>query len=135
MPRRAVNSPEYSVPMSGFSHSIVAPASGTFIFVSGLTARTADGTIVGLDDYSVQTRQVLENLKLILAASGATLDDVVQVQTFMRDISQWSVVQKVWEEYWGGTFPASTAVEVTRLFDERQLIETQAVAMIAGEPA
>jgi enamine deaminase RidA (YjgF/YER057c/UK114 family) len=128
--RRAANSSRYHVPISGFSQSIVVPADGTFIFASGLTARTADGTVVAVGDYAGQTRQILENLRVILAESGASLDDVVALHTFMRDITQWQAVQSVWEEYWGGTFPASTAVQIVRLFDERQLIEIEAIARV-----
>lgn len=133
MPRRSINSPAYHVPIDGFSHMIAAPARGTFLFVSGLTARTATGEIVHVGDYAGQTRQVLDNMQAILATAGASLDDVVQIRTFLRDISHWPEVEAVWHPYWGKTFPASTAVEISRLFDERQLIEMEAVALVDRE--
>jgi 2-iminobutanoate/2-iminopropanoate deaminase len=131
--RRTINSARYRVPTARFTHAIAVPARGTFIFVSGLTARTVDGTIVALDDYVGQTRQILENLQFILAEAGAGLNDVIQLHTYLRDIRQWPAVQGVWETYWANAFPASTAVEVARLFDERQLIEIEAVARVDRE--
>jgi enamine deaminase RidA (YjgF/YER057c/UK114 family) len=112
---------------------IAAPARGTFLFVSGLTAREADGTIVHIGDYGGQTRQILENMALILAEAGATLDDVVQIRTFLRDIDQFTAVAAVWQDYWGDVYPASTLVQITRLYDERQLIEMEAVALVDRE--
>ena len=103
------------------------------LFVSGLTSRTADGTIVGVDDVAVQMRQVFENMRLILADAGASLNDVVQIRTFVRDIAQWSRIEPIWSEYWGQTWPASTLVQVARLFDERQLVEMEAVAVVGAD--
>jgi enamine deaminase RidA (YjgF/YER057c/UK114 family) len=112
---------------------IAAPARGTFLFVSGLTARTAIGTIVHVGDYGGQTRQVLDNMRAILATADASLDDVVQIHTYLRDIDRWPDVEAVWREYWGGIYPASTAVQISRLWDERQLIEMEAVALVDRE--
>ena len=132
MPRHALNSAGYDVPIEGFSQMITAPAQGQFVFLSGLTARTTDGTIVGPGDIAAQTRQVMESMKAILAEADASLDDVLQIHTYVRDITQWPQIEAVWREYWGHTWPASTMVEVQRLFDERQLIETDAIARVEG---
>jgi len=134
MPRRAINSPDYDVPITGFSQLIVGKAGYTPLFVSGLTARNEDGTIVGEGDLEAQTRQVCENMKNVLASAGATLDDVVQIRTFVRDISQWNILESVWAGYFGDLWPASTLVQISRLYDERQLIEMEAVALVAEEP-
>jgi enamine deaminase RidA (YjgF/YER057c/UK114 family) len=134
MPRRAINSPDYDVPIAGFSQVIVGEVGHTPLYVSGLTARTADGTIVGEGDLEAQTRQVCENMRNVLAAAGATLDDVVQIRTFVRDITQWEVLESVWRGYWGEVWPASTLVQISRLYDERQLIEMEAVALVESEP-
>jgi 2-iminobutanoate/2-iminopropanoate deaminase len=129
MPRRALNSPEYGVPIPGFTHVVEAPADGRLLFVSGLTAREADGTIVGVGDVVAQTRQVLQNLEAVLEAAGATLDDLVQIRTYIRDIREWPAVEAVWREFLREPWPASTLVEISRLSDERQLIETDAIAV------
>lgn len=128
--RNVVNSSAYDVPIKGFSQVIVGRPGEITLYVSGLTARDADGTIVGIGDVVRQTRQVFENMKSVLASAGATLDDVVQIRTYVVDITTWDVIDPVWRRYWGKVWPASTLVEVRRLFDERQLIEMEAIARI-----
>ena len=130
MNRRAINSHEYDVPIEGFSHVIVGEPGESTLYVSGLTSRTADGTIVGIGDIGVQVQQVMENLRNILASAGATLDDVRQIRTYVTDITQWSAIDPVWRDCWGDVWPASTMVQVSRLFDEDQMIEIEAVARI-----
>src|SRR5580658_11287815 len=65
---------------------------GDFIFVSGTSARRADDSIAGAEvgaggavllDIRVQTRAVIENIRDILVAAGASLADVVEVSTFL----------------------------------------------------
>ncbi len=132
MNRRAINSDEYDVPIDGFSHIVVGEPGETTLYVSGLTSRTADGTIVGIGDMAEQARQVMENMASILAAAGATLDDVRQIRTYVTDITTWDVIDPVWRSYWGEHWPASTMVQISRLFDERQMIEMEAIARIPG---
>jgi 2-iminobutanoate/2-iminopropanoate deaminase len=127
VPRRSVNSGDYHVPIEGFSQMIVA---GDVLYLSGLTARDGSGEIVGVGDTEAQARQILDSMRRILAEAGATLDDVVKVTTYMRDIGEWPRVQALFHEYWGDPWPASTLVEISRLFDERQLIEIEAVAQV-----
>lgn len=129
MVRKAINSPDYSVPIVGFSQIIAAESVRT-LYVSGLTSRTADGTIVGIGDMGAQARQVMENMSVVLAAAGATLEDVVQIRTYVTDISQWDAIEAAWRGYWGDVWPASTLVQIDRLFDTAQMIEMEAIATI-----
>ncbi|MXW56114.1 MAG: RidA family protein [Gemmatimonadales bacterium] len=131
--RKAINSPEYHVPIDGFAHIIAAEGDTSTLYVSGLTSRTADGTIVGIDDMAAQARQVLVNMANVLDSAGATLDDVVQIRTYVTDITLWDVIEPVWREQWGDVWPASTLVQIERLFDPRQMIEMEAIARI-GSP-
>lgn len=130
MSRKAINSPDYSVPIDGFSQIIVGGPSGQTLYVSGLTSRDADGTIVGVGDMAAQARQILVNMMNILQAAGATLDDVVQIRTYVTDITLWDAIDSVWRGYWGDVWPASTLVQIDRLFDPRMMIEMEAVARV-----
>ena len=133
MTRDAVNSPDYAVPIKGFSQVIVGHPGETTLYMSGLTSRDANGTIVGIGDMVAQTRQVVENMKNILASAGATLDDVVQIRTYVTDITTWDAIDSVWRGCWGDVWPASTLVQVSSLFDPRQMIEMEAIARIGGQ--
>lgn len=130
MPRQVVNSAQYHVPVPAFTQAVKAPANGTFIFLSGITAREADGTIVATGDIEGQTRHVLEKMKVILAEAGATMADVVKITTFVRDANDISKVSEIRRQYFGEPVPASSTVEVSRLFDPDQLIEMEAIAVV-----
>jgi len=130
--RKAINSPEYHVPIDGFAQIIAAEAGSSTLYVSGLTSRIADGTIVGIDDMAAQARQVLVNMANVLDSAGATMDDVVQIRTYVTDITLWDVIEPVWRERWGDVWPASTLVQIERLFDPRQMIEMEAIARIGS---
>lgn len=133
MPRLAINSPDYRVPIPGFSQVVEAPAGGRFLFVSGLTSRNARGEIVAVGDVAAQTRQVLERMAGVLEAAGAGLDDVVRIRTYLRDMEAWPAVEEVWRQVWSEPWPASTCVEVSRLHDPRQLVEMEALAVVVPE--
>jgi len=73
--RRFINPPGQTPP--GYSHAVEV-SGGRTIYVSGQVAMDASGAVVGQNDFRAQAKQVFENLKTVLAASGATLDDVVK---------------------------------------------------------
>lgn len=136
MPRQVVNSPAYDVPVresadqAPFSQAIVVPAGADFVFVSGITSRAADGAILHEGDIEAQTRQVLENLRAILAAAGAGMGDVIKTTTFVRNADDIRLVSRLRREAFGDPPPTSSTVEVSRLFDPRQLIEIEAIAAV-----
>ena len=110
---------------------------GDFIFVSGTSARRADDSIAGAAtdgsgrsvlDIRAQTRAVLENVRDILAAAGATLRDVVEVSTFLRDMADFPAYNAVYGEFFGYDGPARTTVAVAALPHPQLLIEIKAVA-------
>ena len=100
------------------------------IFVSGLTAREADGSVYGKGDVRAQTARVLDSLAAILGEAGGSLNDVVRVVVYVRDISQWPAVHEVRSRYFATDPPASSMVEVSRLVHEDLLIEIEATAVL-----
>jgi len=105
---------------------------GPMIFVSGQLARDAAGVIVGKGDMSAQTRQAILNIEAILKASGAALRHVVKLTAFMTNMDRASEAWAVREEFFSGSPPASTGVEVSRLTHPDFLIEIEAIAVIDG---
>jgi reactive intermediate/imine deaminase len=88
---------------------------GNTIWVSGqIPLDPATKELVG-GDIEAQTRRVFENLKIIVVASGATLDDVVKVNIFLIDLSHFALVNKVMAEYFRAPYPARAAVGVASL--------------------
>lgn len=132
MARQIVNSPRYGIPLPGFSQAVKAEARGTFLYLSGVTSRLPSGELVGEGDIEAQARQVMVNIKAIIEDAGGTMDDVVRLVTYVRRMDDHPTVRRIRHEYFGDRPPASTLVEVSRLFDPRQLIEVEATAILQG---
>lgn len=114
-----------------YSH-VAEVTRGKLVFVSGQVAQDAKGNPVGGGDMAAQTRQVFENLKVALAASGATFQDVVKLTSFLVDMSQIDKYRDVRSEYLKGMPepPTSTTVAVPRLVRPEYLLEVEAVAVL-----
>jgi 2-iminobutanoate/2-iminopropanoate deaminase len=78
---------------------------------------------------ATQTRQVLENLKHVLAASGSSLDRVVKATVFLRNMADFAAMNEVYAEYLGSSKPARSTVAVAEL-PRGALIEIDLVAVI-----
>src|SRR3954466_14846801 len=96
------------------SHYTDAVRFGDLLFVSGLTPHDADGHLVD-GDAAMQTRRILESLRLVLAAAGASIADVLKVTVYLTDISDRTLINPVRQEFFGDSRPASTLVEVNAL--------------------
>src|SRR5438874_9158933 len=117
---------------------------GDFIFVSGTSARRADDSIAGAQrdasgrtvlDIRAQTRAVLENIRDILAAAGASLADVVEVSSYLVNMADFNAYNEVYSEFFGYAGPARTTVAVAQLPHPQLLIEIKAVAYRPGGAA
>jgi reactive intermediate/imine deaminase len=115
---------------AGFSHAVRA---GGLIFVSGQVPLDETGAVVGAGDVAAQTRQVFRNLGAVLDAAGATFADVVKLTFFVRDIGAIGAIRAIRDEFVDTADPpASSLVEVSRLFMPELLIEVEAVAVASG---
>lgn len=114
----------------GYSH-VAEVSGGKTIYLSGQVALDRSGTLIGPGDLRAQTQQVFENLKGALAAVGADFNAVVKLTYFVLDISQIPIVREVRDQFVNVQQPpASSAVEVRRLFRDDVLIEIEAIAII-----
>ncbi|MCU1492850.1 MAG: Endoribonuclease [Acidimicrobiaceae bacterium] len=128
--RVAVRSDDLPEPRGHFSQVVVAKGGGRMVFISGMSARDSTGLIVGRGDVSAQCHQVCRNLQIAVAAAGGTLDDIVRVEVYVRNMGDFSAIQHVRREYFSDPPPASTMVEVSRLAHEDLLLEITAIAMV-----
>jgi enamine deaminase RidA (YjgF/YER057c/UK114 family) len=116
---------------TGYSH-VAEVTAGRPVYIAGQIALDARGELVGPGDIRAQTRQVFENLKAALQAVGAGFDQVVKLNYYLVDASQLPLVREVRDQYVNRERPpASTAVEIRRLYREDLLIEVEAVAVVA----
>ena len=120
-----------SMPPSVGYTQMVEVTGSKMLYLSGQIAIDPAGQIVGAGDLRAQTQQVFENLKAGLAAAGATFEHVIKLQLFLLDITQIQIVRDVRDRYVNTQSPpASTAVEVRRLFRDELLIEIDAIAAL-----
>lgn len=99
---------------------------GNLIFVSGTLGTTPDGKLVpgGIE---AETRQVLENIKRVLAAEKIGMERIVKCTAFIADLKEWPAMNSVYKTYWpDGKYPARAAVQATLLFGAR--VELECVA-------
>ena len=126
--KRFIDPEALSAP-AGYSHVVEAPA-GRLVYISGQVPIDRNGALVGAGDIGAQTRQVFENLSAALVAAGASWRDVVKLGYFLVDVGDLATVRAIRDEYVDTQLPpASTLVEVSRLFREDVLIEVEAIAV------
>jgi len=119
--------------MGAYSQAVVTQlGSSTLVLTAGQIAADAAGTPLAPGDVGAQTRIVFDRLAAVLAESGASLDDVVKVQIFLTDMSQFAAVSAIRNEYLAGINPASTVVEIGATVIEGCDIEIEAMAVISN---
>jgi reactive intermediate/imine deaminase len=128
--KQLLHTSRLSAPSGHFSQGVVVPAGGRLVFISGMTARDVGGRVIGSGDIEAQTRQVCENLKHAVSAAGGTLNDIVRVDVFVRNIEHFDVIHRVRREYFDAPAPASTLLEVSKMVSPDMLIEINAIAVI-----
>ncbi len=101
------------------------------VLIAGQVALDKSGNLVGKDDLQQQTEQVFQNIKSIVESENGTMAQIVKLNYFIRDVSKIHVVRDVRDKFINtNNPPASTLVEVSKLFREDILIEIEATAMI-----
>jgi 2-iminobutanoate/2-iminopropanoate deaminase len=128
--KKQITSDKIRQPTGHFSQATMIEARGKLVFISGMTARRADGSIAGIGDIEVQTKQVCENIKSAIETAGGKMDDIVRVDVYVRNMEHFEQIHKVRREYFKAPAPASTMVEICKMTSPDYLIEINAIAVI-----
>jgi 2-iminobutanoate/2-iminopropanoate deaminase len=127
MDKVILSSENVAKPFGIFSQGVKV---GNLVFVSGQISKNTKGEVVGKGDIRAQTRQCIENLKQVLEAGGATLENVVKVTVYVTDMENLKAIHEVRAQYFKEKYPASTLVEVSRLTTQECMIEIEAIAIM-----
>jgi 2-iminobutanoate/2-iminopropanoate deaminase len=122
--------------------SVAAPAAigpysqairaGRFLFLSGQIALDpVTGGLVG-ETAAEQVRQVLANMEAVLAAAGATFEDLVKTTIFLVDFADFAAVNEVYGAAFPDVPPARSTVQVSRLPRDAR-VEIEGVAVLGDE--
>ncbi|MFI7637196.1 Rid family hydrolase [Nonomuraea sp. NPDC049400] len=110
-----------------YSHAVRV---GDMLYVSGQAAFDEQGNIVGEGSMTAQAEHVFQVIARILADQGATFDDVAFMRTYLTDMDMRVEYGQVRRKYITGTPPASTTVEVSKLFMPGLLLEVDLIVAL-----
>jgi 2-iminobutanoate/2-iminopropanoate deaminase len=107
-----INTTNAPAPIGPYSQAVAA---GNFVFLSGQIAlNPATGQLV-MDDIKTETKQVMENIKTILAEAGINFSHVIKTSIFLTDMQDFAQVNEVYGTYFKDNFPARETVQVAGL--------------------
>ena len=111
--KQIIKSDQAPLPIGPYNQAVVFNG---MVFISGQIAlHPITGNLV-LDTIEIETRQVLDNVKAVLEASGSSLDKVLKATVFVKDINQFGLINAIYAEYFAeATAPARELVQVAEL--------------------
>ena len=127
MPKTPITPKGSPPPLAPYSPGVRA---GDMIYVSGILSLDKDGNTVGGGDAGAQTRQVLEIIKSVIEAGGATMKDVAFNQIFLSDMAHYQAMNAVYREYFPDEPPARYCIKA-ELVRPEFLIEISSTAHVS----
>lgn len=127
MAHRRISGHSPMEPVAGYSRAVVA---GNHVYVSGTAPIPADGGDPPEGPYE-QARLCLVIIAGALEQAGARPDDVVRTRIYLLDAASFDDVARAHREVFGEVLPATSAIVVSGLLDERWLVEIEAVAVLS----
>ena len=121
--KETVSTPNAPAAVGPYSQAVKA---GGFIWCSGQIALDPASGVLAGSDITSQSEQVMKNISAVLAASGATLDDVVKTSCFLADINDFAAFNAVYAKYFTGR-PARSCVAAAAL-PKGALVEVEVIA-------
>jgi len=105
-----------------------AVRAGDLLFISGQVSTAFDGSIIAPGDSRGQTAQIFESLQGLLEEAGGSMDDVVDLISFHKDIRDLGEVAEVAAKFLPSDAPAWTAIGTQGTYEPEQLINIKAIA-------
>ena len=128
MARQVVLTPQAPQPVGPYVQAIRA---GDLLFVSDQLPFDPVTSSLVRSGLKAQTRRVIENLKAILEAAGASLAHVVRTTVYLKNIDDFAQMNEVYAEFWPQHLPTRATVEVARL-PKDALISMDAIAYLGA---
>lgn len=132
-PRKSIlGVPGTPPPLRSYYSNAVRVAAGDLLYISGQVAWDETGRVVGLGDGPAQARQAFDNMGRVLAAHGASWQDVLKVTVYVTGFGWFDELSALREQLFPEHGPASTIVRVAGLVQPELLIEVEAVAAVGA---
>jgi 2-iminobutanoate/2-iminopropanoate deaminase len=110
--KTAVFTSDAPIPMGPFSQAVIA---GNLVFVSAQLALDVSTGKMMMENIEAETKQVMENVKAILAEAGCNFNHVVKGSIFLKDMQDYTKVNAVYASYFIEPFPARETIQVVAL--------------------
>lgn len=129
MPMSPLTAPSLFKSEAPFSPATIS-AAGRLLHVSGQVAQGPDGKTIGIGDVAKQTETAIENLKALLSAANASLDDVCRVVIYLVSRDHLPAVIAARRRNFREPYPAATVIVVAGLANPEWLVEIEATAAL-----
>ena len=113
MERTIIKTPNAPLPIGPYSQAV--SASGRMIFLAGQIAIDPATNAPVQGGIEIQTRRVCDNIGAILKEAGTSFANVVKTTVFLKDMNDFAAMNQVYGEYFAGSNPARSTVQVARL--------------------
>ena len=132
MSKRECFAPEWPRYASAQYTYYPAVKKGNVLAISGIASTSPTGELLYPDDVVAQTRQIMENIKEILAAAGSSFDDVIKTVDYITPeaLPRYKETAAIRREYFKDSFPAATGIVVNGLLRKGMVIEIDALAVL-----
>lgn len=124
---KTINTNKAPEALGPYLHAMVV---NNLVFTSGQIPLDTEGNIVS-DDVKEQTKQVLDNLSVVLEEAGSDLNSVVKATIFISDMNEFQQINEVYGSYFSEHQPARSCVEVARLPKDVK-VEIEVVGKVKG---
>jgi 2-iminobutanoate/2-iminopropanoate deaminase len=111
--KKIIITPHAPAPIGPYSQAVM---NGNMLYTSGQIAINPETGELVMDSISIETKQVMENLKAVLSAAKMTFENVIKTSIFISDMNEFSTINQVYATYFNPeTAPARETVEVANL--------------------
>lgn len=112
MPKSVIHTDNAPQAIGTYSQAIKA---GTTVYLSGQIPLVPETMVLVSDDFAEQTHQVFKNLIAVCEAAGGTLNDLVKVNIYLTDLSNFATVNEIMATYFNEPYPARAAIGISQL--------------------
>lgn len=124
--KKIIKSENGPKPIGPYSHAVQA---GNTVYTSGVVGIDPGTNEIVTGNFKDETRQAMLNLKSILEAAGATMNNIVKATIFLKDLNNFTAMNEVYGSFFESGFPARETVQVVRLPKDAN-IEISVIAVL-----
>lgn len=129
MKKKIIQSDQAPAPIGPYSQAVLA---GNMLYVSGQIALHPVSGAMIMSSIETETRQVMENIRSILAQASVSFDAIVKSSIFLSDMAHFTRVNEVYASYFSGNYPARETVQVAGL-PKNANVEISVIAFVNNQ--